>query len=85
VRAVKVDGRSWAFVAEPLRAIADLVYMRKDVSWERDGPLFLTESLRIEREDLENMNFESLDEICRSLRDRRTVDYLISLAREAGR
>jgi len=85
VRALKIDERSWVFVAGPLRAIADIVYTRKAVSWERDGPSFLTESLRIEREDLENMAFDRLDEICGSLRDRRTADYLRSLAREVGR
>jgi hypothetical protein len=85
VRALKIDERSWVFVALPLRAIADIVYTRRRVSWERDGPSFLTESLRIEREDLENMVFDSLDEICGSLRDRRTVDYLRNLAREVGR
>lgn len=84
VQALKIDGRSWVFVAGPLRAIADLVYTRKDVSWGRDGPAFLTESLRIEREDLENMAFDGLDEICGSLRDRRTIDYLCNLAREVG-
>lgn len=85
VRAHKIDERSWVFVAGPLRAIADIVYTRKPVSWERDGPSFLTESLRIEREDLQRMSFESLDEICGSLRDRRTVQYLRKLAREVGR
>ena len=85
VRALKIDERSWVFVAVPLRAIADIVYTRKTVSWERDGPSFLTDSLRIERDDLESMTFESLDEICGSLRDRRTVEYLRKLAREVGR
>lgn len=85
VRALKIDERSWVFVAGPLRAIADIVYTRKPVSWERDGPSFLTESLRIERDDLENMAFDGLDDICGSLRDRRTVDYLRKLAREVGR
>jgi len=85
VEAIKIDDRSWVFVAGALRAIADIVYTRKHVSWERDGPSFLTESLRIEHEDLENMTFDSLDEICESLWDRRTVDYLRNLAREVGR
>jgi predicted transcriptional regulator of viral defense system len=85
VRALKIDEQNWIFVAGPLRAIADILYTRRDVSWERDGPSFLTESLRIEREDLESMTFDSLDEICGSLRDHRTVDYLRSLAREVGR
>ncbi len=82
VQAHKIDGQSWAFVATPLRAIADLIYTRKDVSWEKDGLVFLTESMRIERDDLENMSFESLSEVSRSLRDRRTTDYLRKLFQE---
>ena len=82
VQALKVDGRSWAFFATPLRAIADLIYTRKDVRWEKDGLAFLTESMRIERDDLEGISFESLDEICESLRSRRTADYLRGLNRE---
>lgn len=79
VQALKVDGRSWAFVATPLRAIADLIYTRRDVSWAKDGLAFLTESMRIERDDLEEISFESLDEVCES---RRTTDYLRGLYRE---
>ena len=82
VQALKVDGRSWAFVATPLRAIADLIYTRRDVSWAKDGLAFLTESMRIERDDLEKISFESLDEVCESLRSRRTTDYLRGLYRE---
>src|SRR4030043_1802119 len=62
VRALKVDDRSWAFVATPFRAIADLVYTRKDVRWEKDGLAFLTDSMRIDREDLENMALDDLNE-----------------------
>lgn len=82
VQALKVDARSWAFVATPLRAIADLIYTRKAVSWDKDGPAFLTESMRIERDDLEIIPFDSLDEICDSLRSRRVTGYLRALARE---
>ncbi len=82
VQALKVDARSWAFVATPLRAIADLITTRRAVSWDKDGPAFLTESMRIERDDLEKIPFESLDEICESLRSRRVTDYLRALARE---
>lgn len=82
VQALKINGRSWAFVATPVRAIADLIYTRKQVSWERDGLAFLTESMRIERDDLGKVSFESLDEVCESLRDRRTTDYLRGLYRE---
>ena len=79
VQAHKIDGRSWAFIASPLRAIADLVYTRKDVGWQKDGLAFLTESMRIERDDLEYMSFESLSEVSGSLRDRRTTIYLQNL------
>ena len=82
VQALKVDGRSWAFVATPLRAVADLIYTRKDVSWAKDGLAFLTESMRIERDDLEGISLESLGEVCESLRSRRTTDYLRGLYRE---
>jgi hypothetical protein len=82
VQAIKIDGRSWAFVATPLRAIADLVTTRKDVSWKKDGLAFLTESMRIEREDLGNMEWDGLNEVCGSLRNRRATGYLRGLARE---
>jgi hypothetical protein len=82
VEVLKIDGRSWVFVATPLRAIADLVYLRKKVRWERDGLAFLTESMRIERDDLAKASFEDLDVICASLHDRRTVEYLRGLDEE---
>ena len=85
VLALKIDGRNWAFVATPLRAVADLVYTRKDVSWEKDGLAFLTDSMRMEREDLEKMAWEGLNEVCESLRSRRTTDYLQGLFRELGK
>ena len=85
VLALKIDGRNWAFVATPLRAVADLVYTRKDVSWEKDGLAFLTDSMRMEREDLEKMAWKGLNEVCESLRSRRTTDYLQGLFRELGK
>ena len=85
VLALKIDGRNWAFVATPLRAVADLVYTRKDVNWEKDGLAFLTDSMRMEREDLEKMAWEGLNEVCESLRSRRTTDYLQELLRELGK
>ena len=85
VLALKIDGRNWAFVATPLRAVADLVYTRKDVNWEKDGLAFLTDSMRMEREDLEKMAWKGLNEVCESLRSRRTTDYLQELLRELGK
>jgi predicted transcriptional regulator of viral defense system len=85
VEAVKLNKTSWAFVATPLRAIADLVYLRKRITWERDGLAFLTESMRIEIEDLTKMSFNELDELNASLLDRRTKKYLSQLHLELNK
>ncbi len=85
VEAVKLDAHSWAFIATPLRALADMIYLNRDVSWSNDGPAYVLESLRIEEEDLANVSFAALPEIRESIRSRRVVEYLDQLAREATR
>jgi hypothetical protein len=82
VRATRIDTKSWVFIASPLRAIADLVYLNKQISWEKDGLSFLTESMRIELENLEQMSFENVPEICENLHNSRTRRYLIQLYKE---
>jgi predicted transcriptional regulator of viral defense system len=79
VVAVKIDKASWVFVATPLRAIADLVYVRKHINWERDGLAFLTESMRIEMDDLRKISLNELDDLSASLYDGRTREYLSHL------
>lgn len=70
-----------AFVATPLRAIADLVYLRKEVSWPKDGPAFLTDSMRIEPEDLQQIDELEYSEVVGGVKDRRTQRYLQGLRR----
>jgi hypothetical protein len=82
VRATRIDTKSWVFIASPLRAVADLVYFNKQISWEKDGLSFLTESMRIELENLEQMSFENVTEICENLHNRRTRRYLTQLYEE---
>jgi len=82
VRAVKLDRISWAFIASALRAIADLVYLRKHVSWTADGLGFLVESMRIEPEDLRQISFDRFEEIRDSLRNKRVKAYLDGMRRE---
>jgi hypothetical protein len=82
VKAVRIGEQGWAFIASPVRAIADLVYLRKGVFWNRDGLDFLTDSLRIEEEELKKIRFKDYNEIHESIRSRRTRDYLAGL-REA--
>jgi len=81
---VRLSPDAWAFVALPLRAIADLVYLRRDISWSRDGLGFLTTSLRLEDADLRATHLEALPEIRRAIRNRRTQDYLDGLRKELG-
>ena len=79
VKAVEVARGAWAFIAEPLRAIADAVYLDKSISWGRNGLGYLTESLRIEEEDLREISFEASDEIFDSIRSRRVRAYIAGL------
>lgn len=85
VEAVKVSPNAWAFIGTAVRAIADTVYLRKDITWKRDGLSFLSESLRIEEEDLAQLDFSCSVEIEESLHDRRTCEYLSGLKMELNR
>jgi hypothetical protein len=82
VIATRIDSKSWVFIASPVRAIADLVYLNKQITWEKDGLSFLTESMRIERETLEQISFDNMIAICEKLRDRRTQHYLTRMHKE---
>ena len=76
VEALEVARNAWAFVASPLRAIADAVYLNRAITWGHDGLGFLTESLRIEDDDLNNLSFGSLDPILDSFGSLRVRTYL---------
>ena len=79
IEAVEVARNAWAFIASPLRAIADAVYLNKEITWKRDGLAYLAESLRIEEDDLRSISFEALDEIRDSIRNLRVRAYLEGL------
>ena len=81
VEAVAVARNAWAFIASPLRAVADAVYLNREITWNRNGLGYLTESLRIEEDDLRALSFEALDEILESIRSRRVRAYLEGLKR----
>jgi hypothetical protein len=84
VQAVKLGQAAWAFIASPLRAIADLVYLRPSVSWEKEGMDFLTDSLRMEEEDLAKLDFSLGERIMESIRNRRVREFLQGLRKELG-
>lgn len=79
VEVVAVARDAWAFIATPLRAIADAVYLNRTITWARHGLGFLTESLRIEEDDLATLSFAVLDEILDSIRSQRVRAYLEGL------
>ena len=82
VKVTRVDDTSWAFIALPLRAVADLIYLRKEVRWEKHGLGFLTESMRIEEEDLRGIAMDGCEEVIESVRSKRVKKYLALLRRE---
>jgi hypothetical protein len=85
VDAVQVGQNAWAFVASALRAVADLVYLRPSVVWAKDGLGFLTDSLRIEEEELRRIDLASCEEIQKSLSSQRVRRYLDGLQKELAR
>ncbi len=85
VTAVPLDRQWWAFVASPLRAIADLVSARRAIAWRTDGVAFLTDSMRIDMEDLRSLPLDDFEEICTSFRNPRVRGYLTGLREELAR
>lgn len=84
VKAIKLDEDIWVFIATPLRAIADIVYLKNKVVWEKDGLKFLTDSMRIELDDLTKISMENFKEIYEGFRNKRTRDYLAKMKKELG-
>lgn len=85
VQAVKLGQDFWAFIASALRAVADLIYLRPSVSWARDGLGFLTDSMRIEEEDLRRIDLSACEEIQTTLPSHRVREYLEGLRKELTR
>jgi predicted transcriptional regulator of viral defense system len=84
VRAVEIDRGAWAFVATPIRAIADLIYLRRSVDYATDGIAFLADSLRIDLDAFPAIDADELREIAGSIRSPRTRAYLAGMAAELG-
>lgn len=67
------------FIASPLRALCDYVYLKK-TSWE--SMEYLTNSLRIEIEQLMQINRENFFEMKRVYRSKRVLNFLDNLKQE---
>jgi hypothetical protein len=84
VETLKLEHSFWAFVATPLRAIADLLYLNRTITWQKDGLGFLLDSLRIEEEDLQDISFQHYDAIMEAFRNRRVRHFLEQLQKECA-
>lgn len=79
VAAVEIARDCWAFIATPLRAIADMIYLNRMITWQEHGLSYFTESLRIEEDDLRQIPLVGLDDILNSLRSLRVQTFLRGL------
>lgn len=79
VEAVKLGRSEWAFIASPLRAIADLLYVRRREITGNGAFEFLCESMRIEPDEFRALSWDDFDEILTSLRSKRTRNLLAGL------
>lgn len=84
MKALEIDKNAWAFISTPLRALADLVYLTKGVSWQQDGLAYLTQSLRIEQEELRTIAMDDFEAIYQSFRSKRVQEYLVGLQKALG-
>lgn len=81
---VAFEGRGTAFVARPLRALIDLVYLRKDLDGRRSPLDFLVGSLRFDEEGLQVLRGEAWDEYLEASSHRRVRPFLEGLRKELG-
>lgn len=77
---VQVDQQA-ALVAQPARALLDLVCERK-VEWQ--GMKWIVESLRIERESLRKITSADVRTLTLTYKQKRVKEFLNSLAKELG-
>jgi hypothetical protein len=69
------------FMAEPLKAMADLVYLT-GCDWNSAKPV--VESLRVEEENLGELKAEDFEEIAECYRSGRVRKFLVGLRKDLG-
>ncbi len=79
---VKLEEKAWAFVAGPVRAIADMVYLRKEITCNGDCLAFLTDSLRIELPDLQKIPAADFDRVRDGFANNRVRKFLDIIKKE---
>jgi len=82
VRRVEGSHGSSFFLAMPLKALADLVYVRQ-LAWQAVEPV--VESLRVEEEALDRLTMEDFEEVMATYRTDRIRRFLSGPRKELGR
>lgn len=81
VERVDLEARGAFFVAEPLKAMADLVYLN-GCDWDSSAPVL--ESLRVEWDNLRELKGADFEEIEGCYRSRRVKKFLSGLRKDLG-
>ncbi|KPA16145.1 hypothetical protein MHK_003642 [Candidatus Magnetomorum sp. HK-1] len=82
VKCLKINDNTWVFIADPVRAIADLIYKNKEVTWKTDHMRYIYESLRIEHGDLLEFFFTGFDDVYNSISNKRVKEFLKGIKEE---
>jgi len=82
VRRISVEGRNAFFLATPLKALADYVYVQQ-CDWRSAGPV--VESLRVENESLAELTGELFDEVMSAYKPGRISRFLVGLREDLKR
>jgi len=85
VFSVKLNEMDWGFIAGPVRAIADIIYTRKNIDCKGNCLAFLLDSLRIELEDIEKIPANDFDLVISSFNNYRVKKFLDSVRKDIYR
>ena len=78
----KVANNYWVPVAKPFRALADIIYIKKGVTWKKDGLNFIEEYLRIDLDELAEEDQSYISDIVDVSHDKRVQFYMTQLRKE---
>ncbi len=85
VKSEKLDKSNWVYIATPLRAIADILYMRRKGLTGKEDIGFLTDSLRMEQEELGKVFADNFDDVYNSINNRLVKQALLSFRKGASK
>jgi hypothetical protein len=81
VERVQLEREGAFFLASPLKALSDLVYLN---GWNWNSAKPVVESLRVEEENLSELKSEDFEEIAECYRSGRVRKFLVGLRKDLG-